>query len=161
MKPGRGAPESDRRTETALPLCASTELDGERAMQASEPVELLVCTKCRFGEEVAEDGTRPGTVLYERLAAGGLDGVTITPVECLQNCEQGCSVAMRGPGRWTYVYGRFDPDTDVPILQEGAQRYALTSDGLIPWRERPLHLRKNCIARIPPLTLPVPRLGEF
>ncbi|MYH58038.1 MAG: metal-binding protein, partial [Boseongicola sp. SB0675_bin_26] len=23
--------------------------------------------------------------------------------------------------------------------------------GLVPWRERPEHFRKNCIARIPPI----------
>ena len=27
------------------------------------------------------------------------------PVECLSNCARGCSIALRGPGRWTYVYG--------------------------------------------------------
>ena len=130
-------------------------------MQATGQVELLVCTKCRRGEDVPEDGTRPGALLYEHLVGQGIENVTITPVECLSNCDQGCTIALRGPGRWTYVYGRFDPQTGAPTVQEGAAKYAATSDGLVPWRERPEHFRKNCIARIPPLDAPVPNLGEF
>ena len=130
-------------------------------MQTSGPVELLVCTKCRFGEEVSEEGTRPGAQLYERLIKDDLDNVTITPVECLSNCTQGCTVALRGPGRWTYIYGRFDPETGAPTIQEGAAKYAASADGLVPWRERPEHFRKNCIARVPPLDAPVPNLGKI
>ncbi|MEM9248882.1 MAG: DUF1636 domain-containing protein [Pseudomonadota bacterium] len=115
-------------------------------------VELLVCTKCRHMDGPPGEGDRPGTVLYQALAEHGIDGVTITPVECLSNCTQGCSVVLRGgPERWTYVYGRFDPAEAADIIREGATKYAATADGLIPWRERPEHLRKNCIARVPPL----------
>ena len=127
----------------------------------SGSVELLVCTKCRREEEVPEDGERPGTALYKRIVEGGIANVTVTPVECLSNCTQGCSIVLRGPGRWTFVYGRFDPATDVDIVLEGATKYAATEDGLVPWRTRPEHFRKNCIARIPPLDAPVPNLGEI
>ncbi len=126
----------------------------------AQQVELLVCTKCRNGEDVPEDGQRPGTRLYERLAGDGIANVTITPVECLSNCDHGCTVALRGPGRWSYVYGRFDPETHAAVLQEGAAKYAASADGLVPWRERPEHFRKNCIARIPPLAPPIPSLGD-
>lgn len=129
--------------------------------QAAEPVELLVCIKCRRDAEVPATEDRPGTVLYRALSASGVDGVKVTPVECLSNCEQGCTVALRGPGRWTYVYGRFDPVLDAETVREGAQKYAATSDGLVPWRERPVHFRKNCIARVPPLTPPVPTFGDL
>ncbi len=122
-------------------------------MAADRPAtELLVCIKCRRGTEVAEDGTRPGAVLYDTLSAATLpEGVTLKPVECLSNCSQGCTVALRGPGRWSYVYGNFDEATQADIVLEGATRYAATPDGLVPWRERPEHFRKNCIARIPPM----------
>ena len=93
------------------------------------------------------------------MAATAPDGtVTVVPVECLSNCDHGCSVALRGPGRWTYVYGRFDPETDAELIREGAEKYAATADGLVPWRERPVHFRKNCIARVPPLDPPIPSL---
>ncbi len=36
------------------------------------------------------------------------------------------------------------------MIIDGAARYHATADGLIPWRERPDHFKRNCIARIPP-----------
>lgn len=123
-------------------------------------VELLVCTRCRHGQEGADDAARPGALLFRHLADTGIEGVFVRAVECLSNCSQGCTIALRGPGRWTYVYGRFDPEAHFETVCEGALRYAAAPDGLVPWRERPEHFRKNCIARIPPLDLPVPNLGK-
>lgn len=121
-------------------------------MDMSAPAELLICVKCRRGQEIPEDERRPGQRLYEEVtSAGPVDGLTVTPVECLQNCDSGCSVALRGGDRWTYVYGNFDETADAALLLQGAALYQATDDGLIPWRQRPLHFRKNCVARIPPL----------
>jgi len=119
----------------------------------SAAAELLVCVKCRRGTEVAEDGERPGQKLYDDLTGREMpEGVTLRAVECLQNCDHGCSVALRGgPGRWTYVYGNFHEDEHGTLLLEGATLYRNTPDGLIPWRSRPDHFKRNCIARIPPL----------
>jgi predicted metal-binding protein len=60
-------------------------------------------------------------------------------------------VALRAQGRWTYVYGNLDPAQHMDALLDGAQKYRDAPDGLVPWRERPEHFRKNCIARIPPM----------
>ena len=129
----------------------------------SPPVELLVCIKCKRGTEVTEDGERPGTALYESLAKRALpDGVRLTPVECLQNCDSGCSVAMRGGDtRWTYVYGNLHEGSDADLLIEGAALYRDTEDGLIPWRQRPEHFKRNCIARVPPLRTAPPKLTDL
>ena len=112
---------------------------------------------------MADDGERPGTALYESLAARPMpEGVTLTPVECLQNCESGCSVAMRGGDmRWTYVYGNLHEATDADLLLDGIALYRDTGDGLIPWRQRPEHFKRNCIARIPPLRKPAPNFSDF
>ncbi|MEP3330900.1 DUF1636 domain-containing protein [Sedimentitalea sp.] len=117
------------------------------------PVELLVCTTCRKGMPTDTEGPRPGAKLYDALAAGDVpSGVTLRPVECLSNCDSGCSIVLRGgAGRWTYVYGNFDEISDADMILDVAFRYHATPDGLIPWRERPVHFRKNCIARIPPI----------
>ena len=127
------------------------------------PVELLVCTKCKRGTEVADEGERPGTALFESLSAQQLPpGVTLTPVECLQNCDSGCSVVMRGgEERWTYVYGNLHEASDTDLLIEGAALYRDTQDGLIPWRQRPEHFKRNCIARVPPLRAAAPNLKEL
>lgn len=116
------------------------------------PVELLVCVKCRRDLDVPEDGTRPGEALHAELANRTMpEGVTLKAVECLSNCASGCSVAVRGgPQRWTYVYGNLMEDRDADMIVDGIAKYAATADGLVPWRTRPEHFRKNCIARIPP-----------
>ena len=120
-------------------------------MSALPPVELLVCTTCKR-EGMDPEATRPGAVLHEALAEAELpENVVLKPVECLSNCSYGCSVVLRGGvARWTYVYGNLAEDA-VETVRDGATRYAATPDGLVPWRERPEHFRKNCIARIPPL----------
>ena len=115
------------------------------------PVELLVCMTCRGGRPAEPDGAPEGLQLHDALASGALpEGVALRPVECLSNCSRGCSIALRAPGRWTYVYGNLSA-ADAEVVRDGAARYRATADGLVPWRQRPEHFRKNCIARIPPL----------
>ena len=118
-----------------------------------DQTEILVCTKCKRGTDVTEDGERPGTRLMQALSAHGLpDGITLRGVDCLQNCDHGCSVALRGGAqKWTYVYGNLHEASHLDMLLEGAALYQQTADGLIPWRTRPEHFKRNCIARIPPL----------
>ncbi|NRB00193.1 MAG: DUF1636 domain-containing protein [Rhodobacteraceae bacterium] len=113
----------------------------------------MVCTKCRLRGAPAPEGDRPGALLYDALTQTDLPaGVTLTPVECLSNCERGATVALRGgAARWTYVYGNLDSAENLEDILEGAEKYAATADGVVPWRDRPQHFRKNCIARIPPL----------
>jgi len=120
------------------------------------PVDLLVCTTCRSAgadlPPAAGETLRAGARLLELLGAADLpQTLRLVPVECLSNCTRGCTVALRGPGRWTYVYGNLDPALHLDMLIDGAARFAAAPDGLVPWRERPDHFRKNCIARIPPL----------
>ncbi len=116
------------------------------------PTELMVCLTCRAGREMGEDETRPGARLHAELAAMDWpEGMTLTGTDCFSNCDQGCSVVLRGGGkRWTYVYGKLD-ETMAETVHDGAMRYHATANGLVPWRERSVHFRKNCIARIPPL----------
>lgn len=117
--------------------------------------ELLVCVKCRRGQDIPGDERRPGQRLYDALRGMTLpDGLRLTPVECLQNCDHGCTVALRGGDRWTYVYGNVDETSHPDVILDGATRYHATGDGLIPWRERPEHFKRNCVARIPPSTPP-------
>lgn len=114
------------------------------------PVELLVCTTCRHGDPVP-DTPRAGAAMLEALTTCPQSGVVVRGVECLSNCSRGCTIALRAAGRWTYIYGNLDPAQHLDVVLEGAQKYAAAPDGLVPWRERPEHFRKNCIARIPPL----------
>jgi predicted metal-binding protein len=115
---------------------------------------LFVCTTCKAGLPVKEGALPPGTQLFGRLRRLPLpQGVTLTPVECLSACSQGCSVALAAPGSWGYVYGRLGPQ-DAEAILDGAARYAASTDGIVPWRERPEIFRKQSLARIPPLAVP-------
>lgn len=113
---------------------------------------LYVCTTCKAGEAVPEGQLPPGAQLHDALTAtGGPQGVRIVAVECLSACNTGCAISLAMPGAWSYVYGRLTLE-DVPAILEGAGKYAATTDGIVPWRDRPTVFRKQSIARIPPLT---------
>ena len=122
---------------------------------------LYVCLTCKKVPQETDDGEpsadqpHAGRSLFEALlqakSAGSDDDVQIVGVDCLSNCKRSCTIALASEGRWTYVYGDMDPETSVNDIIDGARRYAASSDGIIPWRERPLIFRKNVIARIPPL----------
>ena len=123
------------------------------ASQEPAPVELLVCTTCRRGLAFENDSDRPGAVLHDALSRSNLpQGVELRAVECLSNCDHGCSIVLRGgASRWTYVYANLNEADHVDTIVDGVTRYHASADGLVPWRERPEHFRKNCVARIPPL----------
>lgn len=113
---------------------------------------LHVCTTCRGAlpdPDADPAAPRPGARLMEVLARTAPEGVEIRPVECLSACSQGCAVALSGPAKWSYVYGRLTPE-DAAEIAAGARAYAATADGVVPWRERPAIFRKQSLARIPP-----------
>ncbi|MGR3620935.1 DUF1636 family protein [Pseudophaeobacter sp.] len=118
-------------------------------------VTLTICTTCR-PEGTDPEATRPGSVLMAALSEAELpEGVTVRGVECLSACKRSCAMVLTGgDDRWSYVYGDLDPDQHVDDILAGAAAYAATTDGLVPWRQRPQVFRKQSIARIPPLTIP-------
>ncbi|KAF0227345.1 MAG: hypothetical protein FD175_2688 [Beijerinckiaceae bacterium] len=111
---------------------------------------LYVCTTCRRAD--APDAPRPGAELLRLIEAQETPaGVTIIGAECLSACNNGCSVALAAPGKWSYVYGNLDPVLHALAIIEGAALYAQSEDGIVPWRQRPEIFRKQSIARIPPM----------
>jgi predicted metal-binding protein len=70
---------------------------------------LHVCVTCLAGED-RETAPRAGRRLHDALVEAQRSrddppGFRIVEAECLSNCNRGCSVALSGPGRWSYVYG--------------------------------------------------------
>lgn len=116
----------------------------------SEPATIHVCMTCKAGQPVTDDAPRPGAALYAALAAAAPESVRVVPVECLSACDHGCNIALTSAGKWSYVYGRLNPETHVDDIIAGAVAYAETTDGIVPWRARPVIFRKQSIARIPP-----------
>jgi predicted metal-binding protein len=114
---------------------------------------LFVCVTCRSGDAEQQAGElRPGARLFATLQrlATNLD---IVPVECLSNCQQSCSAAVTAPGKWTYVIGHLDPDRHADDVLSFVRLHDAHPEGLPVWRERPEHIRKNTIARVPPMHL--------
>jgi predicted metal-binding protein len=115
-------------------------------------VTLHVCITCCAGQTVPEGQPTPGSLLRQAIVRVGTPpGVNVVPVECLSACNQGCSVALSAPGRWSYVYGRLSEKNAGDVVA-GATAYAAAPDGIVPWRRRPEIFRKQSLARIPPIT---------
>ena len=119
-----------------------------------EEICLHVCITCRQAGGPDDKALRPGAVLHRALtvalAQPGATAVRVEAVECLTVCKRPCTIAVSGPGRWTYIYGDLDAEVSADTIIEGLRLYAATSDGLVPWRERPEAFRKGVVARIPP-----------
>jgi predicted metal-binding protein len=116
---------------------------------------LHVCVTCR-SEATAPDAERPGARLLaavERRHASERAGVTVIGVACLSNCQRGCSAAVTGADKWTFVIGGLDPDLHAGEILQFARQHHAHDQGLPIWRERPDYIRKNTIARVPPLPL--------
>jgi predicted metal-binding protein len=115
---------------------------------------LNICITCTASNAEGRTDPRHGQQLFdkmEKLCAERDLPFDLRPVECLTNCTSGCSVALNGAGKWGYVYGNVDPDQMIDDLAELAGKYAESEKGIVAWRERPETLRRNVIARIPPL----------
>jgi predicted metal-binding protein len=122
-------------------------------------VTLHVCITCRAGQTIPEGQPTPGTLLRDAILDVGVPpGVTLVPIECLSACNQGCSVALSAPGRWSYVYGRLS-EANAQDVVAGAAAYAAAPDGIVPWRTRPEIFRKQSLARIPPI-MSLPEAAE-
>jgi predicted metal-binding protein len=112
---------------------------------------LFVCVTCR-GQGDPSVEPRQGARLFEHLQEE-VGAHMVRPVECLSNCQRGCTVAVGAPGKWSYIIGNLEPERHVADVLTFARLHSASADGLTPWRERPAHVRKNTIARIPAMSV--------
>ncbi len=123
------------------------------------PVTLFVCTTCKVAD-AAPDMPPAGSDLFEALQAlatgdATLDQVAVQPVKCLGNCKRGLSAALIHRDGWTYVFGDLAPTSGEDLLT-GARLFLTSTDGILPWRGRPDVLKRNMVARVPPLAVSPP-----
>lgn len=117
---------------------------------------LYVCITCRGNGDVAAGESRAGARLLAAIEQGSAEadeGIAVVGVECLSNCSRSCSAAVAAPGKWTYVIGNLDPERHASDILAFARQHSTHELGLPVWRERPEHIRKNTIARVPPMPL--------
>ncbi|RUM99702.1 DUF1636 domain-containing protein [Pseudaminobacter arsenicus] len=115
-------------------------------------VTIVVCSSCR--DETGSD-IRPsaGQRLGESTThAARNTTIHVRQVECLGNCRRRLSAAIIRDGSWSYVFGDLTPDSG-PDLIAGAELFATSTDGILPWRGRPDSLKRGLVARIPPIDL--------
>ena len=117
--------------------------------------QIYVCTTCKLADEAGHAASeRAGARLHRALSALASERqspVVIIPVECLSVCKRACTISFAAPGKWTYVYGDLPADTGAEVILDGAALYGATSDGLIPWKQRPEALKRGVVSRVPPL----------
>lgn len=111
-------------------------------------VTIVVCSSCRRPGE-PEDLPRPGSLLAKSTAdAAEARGLVVRQVACLGNCKRGLSAAILRDGCWSYVFGELAPESG-PDLIAGAELFASSQDGFMPFGPRPESLKRGLIARVP------------
>ncbi len=109
---------------------------------------IVVCHSCRLPDNPLLD-PRPGSdFAVAVLAAAENTGITVKKAGCLANCKRGLSAAVLRDGCWSYVFGELTPENAEDLIA-GAQLFATSTDGFMPFRARPESLKRGLIARIP------------
>jgi predicted metal-binding protein len=107
---------------------------------------LIICTTCAEGQ---------GQVLLEAVENEALARdwpLAIHGQACMAACRQGCTAALQGVGKHSYLFGRLTPDpVSVDALLAVAVQHAEPGDGLLAWDRRPDRLKTGLIGRLPPL----------
>ena len=120
---------------------------------------LSICLRCRDGREDgnADLDSRGGRRLAQVVARALPDstaarrGILLRGVNCMSNCKRPCTIALSGPGRFTYLFGDLDPTLHAGDVLSVAAAYAEAEGGYLPRPVRPEVLRAGILGRIPPL----------
>jgi predicted metal-binding protein len=124
---------------------------------------VFVCVSCRrkLGEG-EEQFDLPGVALSDRVRDLLADdpSIVVEAVECLAVCKRPCTVALAADGKWTYVIGDLDNLEHPADVAAAARAFADTTNGIVPWKERPVTFRKGVISRIPPVAVPLKEAAE-
>ena len=141
----------DDRTGLPLPFGKADTMD-------DDGLTLSICLRCRDGREGsnADLDRRGGRRLAHAVADAFPDstaasrGIRLRGVNCMSNCKRPCTIALSGPGRFTYLFGDLDPTLHAGDVLSVAAAYAEADDGFLPRPARPEVLREGILGRIPP-----------
>lgn len=68
---------------------------------------------------------------------------------CLGGCTRKSRFSISGPLRWSWLFGNIDTLTDQEALVRFVRRWAESSDGLVPNKNRSPALRPKILGRLP------------
>jgi predicted metal-binding protein len=134
---------------------ARVERFGYQGFGRTMPVEIIVCTTCKYGPDAAFDarGRTGGEILAEAVAAAAgnrSDAIRVIRHECLWACRNSCAVLIQSPGKTGYLAGRFEADAEAAAsIVDWAQAYGQSADGTVPYAVWPEGMKGHFIARIP------------
>lgn len=123
---------------------------------------IVVCTTCRLkgsSSEERADGLNLFDAVQSALWAADAEGGAPVNVElkgqkCMSGCNRACTLAMQGPGKWTYYWGDLAPDADTATAVVACARMHLHSaDGVLDWQARPEPLKSGVLARLPAIAV--------
>jgi predicted metal-binding protein len=121
-------------------------LSSEQSTAGSRLSALTICTTCADGQ---------GQALLEAVENEALARDWALPVQgqaCMGACKQGCTAALQGLGKHSYLFSQLTPDAAcVDALLAVAAQHAEPGDGLLAWDRRPDRLKSGLVARLPPL----------
>ncbi|MEX0970767.1 MAG: DUF1636 domain-containing protein [Paracoccaceae bacterium] len=114
---------------------------------------ILVCDTCRFSAEEKLCGEKTGGEILGALIAARLpEGVKMRHHSCLMGCEHHCNLAIRAPGKLTYVLGSFEPNKDAAeAVTEFAAKFHASETGRVPFKEWPVGVKGHFVSRMPPI----------
>ena len=118
---------------------------------------IFVCKTCATTRiEGKPQGKSGGQQLLEQITDLVPDwelrqDMEIQEVECMSACNRSCVVSFAAAGKYTYLFGDLPTQKCASAVLECASLYFRSSDGYLPWSERPEALKKGILARIPPL----------
>lgn len=111
---------------------------------------LQVCISCG---DAAGGEPSAGRRLFEALTAATADdrAITVAPVDCFAVCDRPVTIALQAAGKWSYIVGGAEPESDVADIVAAARAVAASPHGIPAMDDRPPFFRKGVIARMPPL----------
>jgi predicted metal-binding protein len=134
----------------ASPWIDSPAKSGRRLVSEKSAI-IFVCVSCRAD---GDPETRPGAAFLDALRTRLIERnlpFRAESVECLAVCKRPATIALAGDGKWTYVIGDLDVQTNVDDVIESALRFAESENGIVAWKDRPVCFRRGVVSRTPPL----------
>ncbi|MBO0350394.1 DUF1636 domain-containing protein [Phormidium pseudopriestleyi FRX01] len=123
---------------------------------------LFICSLCRFSrKEPTQNGLSGGEYLIQQvqaeLQAKNLESaVQIQPVRCMAACSDACNVTLTAAEKITFILSGLSPTESPTELAHFCQQYAASSDGKVPYKERPDIIRESTAFVLPPFPVTVP-----